>query len=119
MGADSNVTGYRFKTKEELIEEYGEEDWSSRAGFNPQGNMDYLLGTSVKIPDFMFDHEGNLFQNKKFRIQNTGPANNTGFREWAINPKMLVKVSHSNSKLSVFAGGTSSEYDQRLLLLLR
>ncbi len=97
MGADSNVTGYRFKTKEELIEEYGEEDWSSRAGFNPQGNMDYLLGTSVKIPDFLFDHEGNLFQNKKF----------------------LVKVSHSNSKLSVFAGGTSSEYDQRLLLLLR
>ena len=44
----------RFKTKEELIAEYGPEKWRSKAGLNSDGHMDYLLGTphdgSEQIP---------------------------------------------------------------------
>ena len=95
---------YRFKTEKELFEEFGK-DWSRLASFNPQGYMDYLLGTSVEIPNSMFDSNGCLIQNEKFSISHKGPSK-SAFDKWLIYPRMLILDT------PVF------KQDQRLLLLL-
>lgn len=56
----------RFKTKQEFINEYGE-DWRSRIYWNHNGEMDYLCGTEVpkEISDL-------LIKEKKARLPVAG-----------------------------------------------
>jgi hypothetical protein len=70
---------YRFKTIEELKNEYGE-DWRGIVGFNVVGNMDFLCGTvcEVELSKERFEYNK---KNDLWFIQ--------CYYEWGINPKML------------------------------
>lgn len=107
MGGYSTVTAYRFKTKKELIEEYGE-DWNEEIEINPSGHMDYLLGNPFEPEDMSMQE---FFDNGGCTIMNVNP--NYKISKWTVTPKMITPMKKN---LSVFAGGTSGEYDRRILL---
>lgn len=78
----SKMCKYRFKTKAEFVKEFGE-NWKELVCFNPQGKMDYLLGTVVtkKIEFFGGGHM------KDFGIMD----NISGYR-WIISQNMITSI---------------------------
>jgi len=80
---------YRFKTKEELrsdADASGTSDWRRNAWICPDGGMDYLFGTNIKVPYQCLDKNGDMISS--FIIPNTG---NFRWDQWEIMKHMLVK----------------------------
>jgi len=73
---------YRFKTKEEMIDEFGI-GWREVLGWNNRGNMDYLLGTPIEleVPDDYDDWN--------FELRNTNPA--TDWDIWSLTGGVITK----------------------------
>jgi len=95
--SNTNKYTYRFKTKEEFEEEskktggrFAQADWRHYAHFNDRGDMDYLLGTDVNVPERCIDHRGEVVG--EFEIYNTDTSTgNSTTHTWYISPVMLKR----------------------------
>lgn len=95
----NNKYKYRFKTEKELINEFGKR-WYDLCNWNDEGHMDYLFGTSVKIPNNALDDMGDI--KNVFTVQNECPGYNIN-RTWIISKKLIIKsVNVSNYKPKKF-----------------
>jgi hypothetical protein len=75
---------WRFKTKQEFIDQYGTE-WKSTVNWNTQGYMNYLFG-------YVLTTEENEFFNARNYIDLKNTSGLGGYSIWNIDSSMLVEV---------------------------
>ncbi len=75
---------YRFKTREEFIAEYGV-NWNDIVVWNRHGNMDYLFGTDICIPNFIIRKDDTFYYN----YPDVTNINMGGY--WMIDEKMVIE----------------------------
>ena len=81
------VYEYRFKTKKEFIDEYGE-NWRGIIGFNTSGGMDHLIGTPINVPPSCIDENGDVY--RSFDIDEDNHSDPRGY--WSISRTMVKKI---------------------------
>ena len=98
---------YRIKTEDELLKEFGRE-WRKAARFNPNGEMDYLLGKYMKISTEHMDEDMNVVS--IFTIRKAKQRRPNGVDVWAIYPKMLVREVAREKKVERIIKKAQSGY---------
>ena len=88
-----NKYKYRFKTKEEFIQEFGN-DFRNKICWNNMGRMDYLFGTICKVNIEKLNNVNSYFEYNKMenRINKHIEIEDSNGRNWCIFREMLIEL---------------------------
>jgi hypothetical protein len=101
---------WRFKTKEEFINEFGEDDWVGEANWTRNGRMDYLFGKPINNPNFDPIRYDKMYLNTKEEL---GIASGE-FEDWTINLTMFKKIESDQSNKMIGKLLLKGNYDTYL-----
>jgi len=80
---------WRFKTKQEFIEEFGD-DWAGEASWNVSGRMDYLLGKPIIKPNF----DPNIYNNRTINTFDEFGIESGESNDWRMFAEMFKKIEN-------------------------
>jgi hypothetical protein len=91
---------FRFKTVDECADKYGN-DWRAKMRFNPEGQMDYLMGSTITLSD---EYYAMWKIGKTFDIPEQHGQNHNG-GHWSVLSDMITEAENKEEKYRELSPG--------------